>query len=160
VWTSAGIVGTVTTRTITVQDGFVVGSGGASTPGSTGAAYLEVACQSTDQVGDLVCATSGPTRTVRRVNCQDPDFLPAYAVIISKPTATTAKIQSAGPVEGIYSGLTPGRRYFLSGTGRPVLDSRTGLASGSTYFIQAVGVALDATSLLLNPSVDLIVNTV
>lgn len=146
----------ITPKTITVEDGFILsadGSGGGS--GGSGRTVLATACQTTDQIGDLVIPTTGTGRTVKKVNSTDELQMPAIGVIVEKPTATTATVQTAGPVEGVYAGLTPGRRYYVGSTGRPALDATSGLATGTLFFIQAVGVALDDTTLLLVPSFEL-----
>lgn len=143
------------TQTLNVQDGFIVGAGGGGDGGGGGVVTMEVACQLTDAVGDFIIPTAGAVRTVRKVDITNPALTPTIGVIISKPTSTTATIQTAGAVEGIYSGLAPGQRYFVGATARPTAWPISGVSSGTEYSVQVVGVALDSSSLLLMPNANM-----
>lgn len=72
---------------------------------------------------------------------------PCWAIVLAKPTTTTATLALSGKIAG-FSGLTPSEELFVGTSG--------GLASpGSlptTGFIQRVGVAVSATEILFEPS--------
>jgi hypothetical protein len=128
---------------------------GTSQPSASSVVILTVACQTTDSVGDLISPilAGGGARTVQKADMTNMAGVPAIGVIISKPTTTTAMIQVGGAVEGIYSGLTPGVRYFVGSDGRPTSSFPIpGYAVGTDYFLQHIGVALDTASLLLMPN--------
>lgn len=141
------------TATFQIENGYVTGVAGEG-GGDGGITTLTVDCQITDAVGDLVIFTAGANRTVRRVDSTNANQMPAIAVIKSKPTSTTATIQLSGPVEGVYSGLTPGARYYVDGNGRPNTNPLNGITLGTEFCLQVVGVAADATTLLLIPTAD------
>lgn len=110
-------------------------------------------CLATLAVGDLVYI-SGPKvgldLTVAKADPYDSAKFPAIAVVIAKITPTRAVVQFEGDVAGVYTGLTPGKIYWLGPTGLPSLTPPApGL--GETYRVQSLGVALDPTILRLDP---------
>lgn len=107
-------------------------------------------CPNTTLVGDLVYV-SGSTRSVALADFTDADKLPSIGCVTAKFDPITCKVQTTGLVAGVYSGLLPGATYYLGDTGRPV----AGVPApdpGQALFQQAVGVALDPTTMILSPS--------
>lgn len=111
-------------------------------------------CDPTLVVGEWVYIT-GPSVAgryqVARVDFADYNKLPAVGVAVSKPTASTCQVQWGGEVSGLDT-LTPRRVYFLQG------DARIGLGppTGSGQYVQRLGVALDANTLLISLNTSLI----
>jgi hypothetical protein len=100
-------------------------------------------------VGDLVMmGTDGIAVPASALN---PELLPAMGVVIAKPTSTTAQVQSSGTVD-VYSDLTEGQNYFVGTYGlNPLPPTAT---PGRKLYTQKVGIAINATTLLLNLSPD------
>lgn len=128
--------------------GDTVTGGGGLSPHAFGAS-----CDPSLVVGEWVYI-SGPSvaglYAVDRVNISDFSKLPAVGVVSQKPTATTAYIQWGGEIRGLGT-LTPRRVYFLQA------DATAGLAPpvGAGQYVQRVGVALDASVLLISPNLHL-----
>lgn len=87
--------------------------------------------------GAMARADNGSTATV-----------PAVAIVVAKPTSTTATVAYFGRVAG-FAGLTPGAEYFVGTSGALVLAS--GLPSAPGSVAQKIGTALDADALLFDP---------
>lgn len=73
---------------------------------------------------------------------------PVVALILDKPTATTATLAFAGKIGG-FSGLTPGDELFVGSAGGIVTPGSLPNSEGN--YMQRIGVALNATSILLSP---------
>jgi len=71
---------------------------------------------------------------------------PAIGVVVAKPTAVTATVAYRGQV-GVFGGLTPGAIYYLGTAGG--LTTSAPAAVGNV--IQRIGVAADATTMILDP---------
>jgi hypothetical protein len=112
---------------------------------------VSATCQSTDAVGDLVYisgdSTAGITQ-VTKVDILNYLKMPAVGVIVSKSSSTSCKILRYGLLS--MSGLVPGKTYFVDFDSTPT-DVRPVPSSGSV-FVQVIGVAMDSSRLLLNPS--------
>ena len=72
---------------------------------------------------------------------------PAIGLVLDKPTATTATVLFAGKIAA-FAGLTIGADYFMGTAGSIITAGSLPTASGSV--IQKIGVAVSATTLLLN----------
>lgn len=111
-------------------------------------------CSANDLVGDLVYVTaglSGSEYQVAKADISTPEKMPVIAVIIAKLSNTRCVIQLQGEIKGVYTGLIPGKTYFVGADGRPSALPPSPLGSGSKAYIQAAGVAVDDTILLFNP---------
>ncbi len=95
-------------------------------------------------VGDIVRFTGANTAGVADNSAEA--TVPAIAVVIGKPTSTTATLLYFGEVTGVGV-LTPTAIYFLGTAGG--LTTVAPSAVGSV--IQAVGQAIDASVLLFAP---------
>lgn len=125
-------------------------SGGGS---SAGAATFEARCQSTDAVGDLVRVWS-PYPDVAKTSITSYGTLPAVGCIVAKPSTVSCVVQVSGLVSGVYSGLTPGKIYFVGSDSRP---TATAPVPGSTeiLFHQSIGVAIMPDLFFILPSFNL-----
>lgn len=74
--------------------------------------------------------------------------MPAAAIIVAKPTATTATLAFSGLVGGL-SGMTPGAKQYAGAAG--ALIEAGALPTTPGEVIQQVGVAITSTILLLDP---------
>lgn len=98
-------------------------------------------------VGDLVYQAGGDY-TADRADNSSTSTSPAVGVVTSKPTSTSAVVRFWGEL-ALFSGMTPGLEQFLGTTGGLVEPGSLPSSPGSV--IQRVGVALNATTLLLLP---------
>lgn len=116
---------------------------------------LDASCLTTDNVGDLVYFTGVKVAGKYQVTTADPtdiSKMPAVAVILSKSTLVDCKIQMLGGVEGIFGGLTPGKRCFVNLSGNITQDPSTITPSVAGYaIIQDIGVATSDDSVILDP---------
>lgn len=106
-------------------------------------------CTAAEAVGDFVYAFG--SSEVRTVDITDFNLMPAIGVIISKGTATSCIVQFLGE-SGVYTGLTPHRRYFIGHDSRASLTPPSPNFAGQTVYIQTIGVALDTDKLVVRPS--------
>lgn len=109
-------------------------------------------CPSSAVVGDLVYVNGDQASGMYSVGLADPSQyakMPAIAVVVAKLTSTSAVIQFRDEVRGIYSGLIPGRVYFVGANSRPTLTPPTP-GVGRAY-LQSIGVAVDQFILRLDP---------
>jgi len=120
----------------------------------TGVAFFTGACPSDVQVGDFVYV-AGAGRSVSKVDVFDFAKLPAIGCVTLKAAPTACVVQTAGLVSGLFSGLHIGATYYLGADGRPYLGPPTP-TSGASLFLQAVGVALDDSTLILSPSLTVV----
>jgi hypothetical protein len=115
--------------------------------GGTGASTITVACDPTVNVGDLVALSGGEAVLA---SAADIAKLPVVGCVTAKPSSAQATVQIAGLVSGLYSGLALGAMCFVGVNGRPVAGPPAP-APGGDVFLQAIGVALDAATLLVFP---------
>jgi hypothetical protein len=114
-------------------------------------------CDVGDAVGDLVYVTgsmSGADYSVAKADVLAYAKMPTIAVITYKITATKAVIQFRDDVVGIYTGLLPGRVYFVGLDSKPTAVPPAP-GAGQKLYLQPIGVAVDATVLRLNPINDM-----
>lgn len=107
-------------------------------------------CPSDSAVGDLVFV-AGAAKAVDLADPADPYKMPTVGCIIEKMSATICVVQTHGIVSAVYTGMVPGRMYYVGIDSRPV-DAPPMPGIGVTHYIQAIGIALDTTSLILSPS--------
>lgn len=113
----------------------------------------------TDQVGDAVYirGQANGYYKVARVDISVGSKMPAIGIVIQKWGFTDALVQLWGEVRGIYSGLSPGRTYFIDDDGRPTLNPPDPATLGGRAYLQVLGVALDVGVLLVKPAENLLV---
>lgn len=114
-------------------------------------------CAVEDMVGDFVYVTGGFTEAaeyqVSKADISHPEKMPVIAVIIAKISDTSCVIQFYGEVRNVYTGLVPGKLYFVGSDGRPSMSPPTPpVGVNSRAYIQAAGVAVDEDILLFNPA--------
>jgi hypothetical protein len=128
-------------------------SGGGTPVTPTNANTFVGPCLSSAALGDLVYIASAGM-AVRKADPVDYLKLPSVGCIIEKETSTIAVVQTSGIVTSPYTGLTPGRSYFVGLDGRPALTPPAP-SPGELLFHQPIGIALDVTVMLLIPSINL-----
>jgi len=101
-------------------------------------------CSTFEKVGDFVYISG--SNTVSKTDISNINSSLALGVIVSKPTATTCEVQMEG-LCNVFTGLIPGRTYFLSLT-KGSISSLPPVISGS--ILLEVGKALTPTSLILH----------
>lgn len=97
-------------------------------------------------IGDLVVESATVTNLVETA-VNNTDIRPVFAMIIDKPTTTTCTILLLGRVGG-FSGLTKGRKVFLSTSG--TITSTV----AATGFLQCLGVAKETDTIDFNPQME------
>lgn len=133
-----------------------VNSGGGATPTTA-----KAECLPTDEVGDAVYIRgprTGSRYLVAKCDPSDSSKMPSWGIIIQKEIGgTECVVQISGLMQGYYTGLTPGRRYFVGLDGKPRLpEDFLGPSPSQKHRIQSLGISLDTGVLLLRPSTDLI----
>jgi hypothetical protein len=119
---------------------------------SRGTPAFNAACEATDIIGDLVCISGPPSGgliATTRVDITNNNRMPSVGIIINKTSPIRCRVQTTGLVP--YTGLVPGKRYFVGYDGRPTTPPPTPPVGGSA-FSQPIGTALDGATLLLTPS--------
>lgn len=114
-------------------------------------------CTAGEAVGDLVYISGprvGSDYTVRKADISDYTKMPAVAIITSKLSATQAVIQFEGET-GLYSGLSPGRLYWVSDSGIPT-STVPPISSGQRKYHQSIGIATDSDRIRLEFNKNLI----
>lgn len=107
-------------------------------------------CTASESVGDLVYISgpkSGADYSVSKVDIANYAKMPAVAVVVYKITATRAVIQFGGET-GLFSGLTPGKVYWVSDAGVPTATPPT-VTAGQRKYWQSIGVAVDSGKIRL-----------
>jgi hypothetical protein len=119
--------------------------------GSGGSASFDGTCTASEVVGDVVYV-AGPDKDVRKADITDVTGakVTGVGVIVSKPTATTCKVQTAGLITA-YASLTPNARYFIGADSRPTTTRPTG-SEGAPKMVVSLGVAIDVGVFLLRPT--------
>lgn len=121
-----------------------------------GAAHIvDANCQISDAVKDVVHVSGdevGGIYTVTKVDIAATDAVEAIGigVITEKLTSTTCRVQLNGPLVGVYTGLTPGRRLFVGNLGQ--LVEAPPLPSSGASLIQKMGYALSSSAVMLAPA--------
>lgn len=112
-------------------------------------------CLATDLVGDCVYVTAprvGNLYQVAKVDIAVGLQMPAVGVVAKKYAPTDCVVHFHGPLRSIFSGLVPGRSYFVGTDGRPARpgDPTYPVLGGANYF-QQIGVATSSNELLVIP---------
>jgi len=77
--------------------------------------------------------------------------VPTIGICIEKPDVDTAKVQLAGEISGVLSGLTPGATYFLDRVSGQITNNISSHTTGDT--LQIIGVAKSTTVLVLTQQI-------
>jgi hypothetical protein len=130
-------------RLITIAEQWPIG------PGPTPESFeWTAACPPSIAVGDLVAVDGSmpSATTVQLIDITSPLRMPAAGIVVSKPTSASCTVVSSGVVNA--QDLVPGAICFASRAGRVSFNPPT--ATTGPAFVQAVGVALSATQLLVS----------
>lgn len=120
---------------------------------SAGTNFATATCLMTDDVGDFVYFTGpkvGVDYQVTKVDTQLVGKMPAVGVIIAKPAPNRAVVQFSGEVN-VFSGLTPGKIYWVGTSGQATMTPPSPTA-GQKRYTQSIGVASDTNKIKLNIS--------
>ncbi|MHA2333768.1 MAG: hypothetical protein ACXAEU_17210 [Candidatus Hodarchaeales archaeon] len=107
-------------------------------------------CLSADAVGDCVRITGAAVDGFYQVAKVDPTVTTSsysVAVIVSKYSDTVCMVQLYGSLDSVFSGLTPGKPYWVGTNGRPNENLQSN--PGGLIHHQRVGVALTDDVLLM-----------
>ncbi len=134
------------------------------TGSSGGAALVPASCLPTDVPGDAVRisgpgATPGAVYAVTRVDVTSGATMPAVGLLRAKTTATSCIVQLSGPMPGVLSGLTSGKTYFVGPAGTPTTAPPAPGGPGTRAYVQVIGVALDATTMMVAPDGSLFIRS-
>lgn len=112
------------------------------------------ACNPGTSIADIVGIAGAPVSGRYFVDTTDPSTLlemPGIGVCIDKVGSTTAVIQFQGEVKGIFTGLTPGKVYWVSSGGGITSTPPIPTVLKPRIYLQAIGVALASDVLMLQP---------
>ena len=113
-------------------------------------------CDAADEVGDAVYINAdkiGDRYQVHRVDVDDvvePYKAIGMGIIREKTTDTECSVRISGVLEGVYTGLTPGKRLFVGINSRPNHTPPTRPTSGKRI-LQKVGYAIASDTILVVP---------
>lgn len=110
-------------------------------------------CVNTDAVGDLVYI-SGSGKIIAKADPTNNAKMPSIGCIISKSSSTVCSVQTSDLVSGVYTGLTPGKMYFVGTNSKPTAIRPTP-TPGNSLLVQPIGFAIDTNMLLLTPGTNL-----
>jgi len=121
-------------------------------PRLSGFGLLTLPYQGSVAVGDLVSPAAGGL-----VKCDPSDTakMPAAGMVRQIVDGSSCVVQLLGPITGL-TGLTPQAVYYVGPSGTPIPSSALGdLSEGD--ILQAIGIAVTASTLSLSPSTYLVV---
>ena len=111
-------------------------------------------CLASDEVGDCVRVTGdqvGGRVQVTSMDPTNPTEDQAIGIIIDKINATTCMVIFQGTMRDVYTGLVPGKRYWVGSDAKLTDVLPSPAPAGGVYHLQLMGVAMDDEELLLNP---------
>jgi hypothetical protein len=111
-------------------------------------------CLATDSVGCAVRVMGDAVAGAYQVTKVDIDQTVApqqaisLAVIKSKASSTRCVIQTSGVLDGVFSGLTPGKRMFVGATGQ-LQEGPPSYPSSGARMLQLAAFVLSSTAILI-----------
>ena len=117
----------------------------------------DVACLSSDAVGDLVCIRDIPVNgkwRVEKANPGDASKMPSIGILTKKITPTVGVVQLYGPVFNIFSGLTIKKTYCVDYDG--IRIGPPGIGPSGYSFRQFIGVSIATDILFLEIDLSMI----
>lgn len=116
-------------------------------------------CLASDEEGNCVRVTGNQVNGLDQVTSVDPTNPAedqAVGVIIEKIDPTTCLLIFQGRMRDVYTGLIPGKRYWVGSDAKLTEVRPSPALAGGTYNLQLMGVALDNEELLLNPQTPIV----
>ena len=110
-------------------------------------------CLATDAVGDIVrirAAKVGNRFQVEKVDIANPVSPPAVAIVKKKYSATDCIVHFHGPLKNTYTGLVPGRAYYVGSDSRPAISGDANYPLSGVDFFQQMGVSTSDDELLVS----------
>jgi len=104
-------------------------------------------CASSAAVDDVVFHSNSATETVV-VNSDNKDIGPSIGIITNKPTSTTCKVLLYGSCSATFSGLTVGKKVYVSSSGVPTATLPT------TGYVQVLGMCYENNKIFVNPTIE------
>lgn len=120
--------------------------------GAGGADEGTFSCLAGVAVRDVVYVSAA--NTVAKAQANAAGTMPAIGFVSAKPNATTATVRFSGELDG-FAGLTPNATYYVSASSAGSITA-TAPSTHAVDFQQAVGVAKDADTLLIDVDRDLV----
>jgi hypothetical protein len=121
--------------------------GSSASVSSVSSASGQFTVPSAASVNDLVYSTGA--FTADRADNSATTTAPGIGIVTAKPSSTTATLAYSGVVGG-FTGLTPGADLFIGTLGAIIEAGALPTTPGSV--VQKIGIAIDTTTLLLNPA--------
>jgi len=141
-----GAVNDLDMGSYTVTAGSFIGDGSQLEDTRPSILIIETDCTIDVEVGDAVYVSSDDV--VKRANNSSIDTAQVVGFVLEKPTASTAYLILSGVVS-LFSGLTPGKKYFLDEFNGQITDIPP---SDSGSVIVHVGQAITSSTLLVGLS--------
>jgi hypothetical protein len=116
---------------------------------------IDAVCAAGDAIGDVVYISADKVGSLYSVAKVDIDNAAPWrgigiGVVKSKPTATTCRVQLGGLLQGVYSGLTPGRRLFVN-TSSQLSPAPPAPPVSGRRLSQRIAYAVSADTILIDP---------
>lgn len=121
-----------------------------SAAGVTRQTVFHAFCFASDAVGNAVYVFAnkvGNLYQVETVDVTDVTKMPAVGVIISKSDAAHCIVRTVGVIEGLYTGLLPGKRLLVQDDGK--LNHGYNRPLSGVKLVQPMGVAISAQDVSL-----------
>lgn len=114
-------------------------------------------CLASDEVGHAVRSSSDKVAGLYQVTRVDIDSTVAeearaVGIISAKSDATTCVVRTAGSIEGVFTGLTPGKQLFV-GTDAFLTHTPPAQPSSGQRLIQSVAYATASDAVVIAPGV-------
>lgn len=120
------------------------------TPSTSSNTFIAT-CASYITVGHLVRINSSGHADICDIS--NASFMPSVGVVVQKLSSLSCKVQVSG-VASVASPLVPGEIYYVGSNSK--LSERPTPAVGQSLFLQPVAVSISPTSIMINPSLNLV----
>jgi hypothetical protein len=110
-------------------------------------------CPSTMSIGDLAYISGSMSNgiyQVDKVDITNYNKMPAIGIVTDKSASTVCSVMTLGTFNSVD--LTPGTKYYVGINGRIASSPPSAQNNNTPLFIQIVGIGMDTTKLLFQPS--------